>query len=207
MSDLCVNLSTSNVFIVTDQITALMIEAATEIGQQCSILSTVNSFLNDDLKDTAEDAYKAVMNASKDLYNTAQDVIKTYNYLTEAGIAELNGYLDLAYNTIFTNFLNMNSLMNAITNLVVDSVNSVATAACNTLNEAVTGLPSDVKIQNAGLAAAAALNKTGKPQELIRDLLNQRGIKDLKKQFSDAKSALNDIPRLPNLPKFVCVPV
>jgi len=51
------------------------------------------------------------------------------------------------------------------------------------------------------------LNKTGKPQELIRDLLNQRGIKDLKKQFSDAKSALNDIPRLPNLPKFVCVPV
>lgn len=207
MSEVCVNLSTSNVFVVTDLVTALMIQAATEFGQQCSILSTVNSFMNDDLKDTAEDAYKSVMNASKDLYNTAQDVIKTYNYLTDVGIAELNSYLDGAYNIIFTNFLNMNTLMNTITGLVIDSVNTVATAACNTLNEAVTGLPSDVKIQNAGLAAAAALNKTGKPQELIRDLLNQRGIKDLKKQFSDAKSALNSIPRLPNLPKYVCVPV
>lgn len=207
MSEVCLALSTSNVFIRTSELGNLMIQAASEFGQQCSILSTVNSFMNDDLKDTAEDAYKSVMNASKDAYNTAQGIIKTYNYLTQQGIDELNSYIDSAYNTIFTNFLSMNALMNIMTNFVVDSVNTVATTACNTLNEAVTGIPSDVKIQNAGLAAAGALKKSGKPQELIRDLLNQRGIKDLKKQFSDAKAALNNIQKVPNLPKYVCTPV
>jgi hypothetical protein len=207
MSEVCLDLATSNVFIKTSELGNLMIQAATEFGQQCSILSTVNSFMNDDLKDTAEDAYKGVMNASRDVYNTAKNITSSYNYLTQAGIDELNSYIDGAYNTIFTNFLSMNALMNTMTDFVVDSVNTVATQACNTLNEAVTGIPSDVQLQNPGLAAAAALKKSGKPQEKIRELLNNRGIKDLKKQFQDAKTALNNIPRAPRLEKYKCTPV
>lgn len=207
MPEACLNLSTSQIFVKVDEFTALMISAALELGEKCSILSTADSFLNDDLKQLAEDAFKAVMDASRDIYNTLKNTIRTINYLTAAGIAALDSFLNDAYSLIFGQLLNARALMNTLAGFIIDAVNTVATQACNTLNEAVSGLPSDVRIQNAGLAAAAAVFKTGKPQEAIKNLLQQRAIKELKEGFRDAKAALRDVPRLPNLSPFVCVPI
>ena len=207
MPEACLNLSTSQIFVKVDEFTALMIATALELGEKCSILSTADSFLNDDLKQLAEDAFRAVMDTSRDVFNGLKSIIATINYITDVGIAILDAYLTAAYNLIFGQLLNARTLMNTLAGFIIDSVNTVATQACNTLNEAVTGLPSDVKIQNAGLAAAAAVFRTGKPQEAIRNLLQQRAIKELKQGFSDAKSALRNVPALPNLSPYVCVPI
>lgn len=204
MPDVCIKVATSEVIIANlDQYSALMLSAALEFGEKCSILSTLDSFLGDDLKQLGEDAFKAVMDTLRNTYNT----VKAINGLIAAGITELSNYLTSVYNLIFNQLLSARNLMNILTGFIIDAVNTVATQACNTLNEAVTGMPSDVKIQNAGLAAAAAVNKTGKPQEMIKKLLQQRAITDAKNGFKDVISSLRTIPKLPNLSPYICVPV
>lgn len=208
MSGVCVVLK-GNAFItaVLTPLEALMVSAALEVGKKCSIASTLDSFLGEDFKEALESGFKAVLDAASTLYNTIQSAISTYNALQEDGLNLLKGALDSAYSLINNTLLNLDYLVGEIAKFIANAVNAVLSATCNTLNSAITGLPSAVTLTQPGIAVAAKVLQTGNIQKFVGEMLEKQGVRNIKASIINARNGLNNITPIPNLKQYICTPI
>lgn len=198
-------------------IEAAMATFALEFGQKCSILSAVDNFLGDDFRKNTEQAIKDVSNAASTLYKGVKSAIAAVNAITAAGLAILLGVINSAWNMIDAAIAAVNTAVDQIADAMISSVNASASALCNELNSALTGLPSDVTINSAGLLAAqvvkdqiAALTPGSTPvltpKALIGGMLDNLGVKDLRNSMVSAAQGLASVPMVPDLKPYVCTP-
>lgn len=208
MSGVCVVLK-GNAFItaVLTPLEALMVSAALEVGKKCSIASTLDSFLGEDFKEALETAFKAVLDAASTLYKSIQSVISTYNALLEDGLNILKSSLDAAYALINNTLLNLDFLVGEIAKFIANAVNAVLSAGCNTLNSAVSGLPSAVTLTQPGIAVATGLLQTGNIQKFVANMLEKQGVKNIKNSIINSRNSLNNIVPIPNLKPYICTPI
>jgi hypothetical protein len=199
-------------------IEAAMATFALEFGQKCSILSAVDNFLGDDFRKNTEGAIKDVANAASTLYKGVKSAIAAVNAITDAGLAVLLGVINTAWNMVNSAIAAVNAAVDQIADAMISSVNAATSALCNELNSALTGLPSDVTINSAGLLAAqvvkdriAALNPNSipvfTPKALIAGMLDNLGVKNLRNSMTAAAQALASVPRVPDLKPYICTPV
>lgn len=180
-----------------------MLDFVGEFGKNCSVFSTVDNFLGD-FKEQAEGALKDIISTATSIFNEVQNVINSINGLLQEGINLLVGYINTAVNAIEAAVAAVQTVMNAIENAIVDATNSLASAACNALNTAITGMPSDVKIQSAGIVASELLDKAN-PQKFIGGMMDKLGVKDMKNDLLDAALQVSKLPKIPNLKTYYCV--
>lgn len=198
-------------------IEAAMATFALEFGQKCSILSAVDNFLGDDFRKNTEQAIKDVSNAASTLYKGVKSAIAAVNAITAAGLAILLGVINSAWNMIDAAIAAVNTAVDQIADAMISSVNASTSALCNELNSALTGLPSDVTINSAGLLAAqvvkdkiAALTPGSipvlTPKALIGGMLDNLGVKNLRNSMVSAAQGLASVPMVPDLKPYVCTP-
>lgn len=207
MPTVCVSL-VNNPTLITflTPVQASMIAFATEFATNCNVASTLGSLLGDDTKDELEGALKDAMNAASDIYKGIQTAISTYNAILQEGLDLLMSVVDAAWAIVSNAMTIMLNTMSTIIGYLAEAVNAAATSVCNTLSEALTGMPSDVKIQNAGIAAATAIENSGKPAEFAQNMLKKLGIDNAKKSILNAKLSLSQVQGIPNLSQYICTP-
>lgn len=199
-------------------IEAAMATFALDFGKKCSILSAVDNFLGDDFRKNTEQAIKDVSNAASTLYKGVKSAIAAVNAITAEGLAVLLGVINTAWSMIDSAIAAVNTAIDQAADAMISSVNAAASAACNELNTALTGLPSDVTINSAGLLAAqvvkdkiASLNPGAipniTPKAFITGMLDNLGVKDLRNTLTAAAQKLASVPKVPDLKPYVCTPV
>lgn len=180
-----------------------MLDLVGDFGKNCSVFSTIENFLGD-FKEDAEKALKDVINTATSIFNSVQNLINSVNGLLQEGIDLLVGFINSAVSAIDAAVAGIKSIVDSIENAIVSATDALASAACNALNTAITGLPSDVKLQSPGIVAAQLLDKA-KPQEFVSGMLKNLGLNDKKNQLLEKALNVSKIPKIPNLKNYYCV--
>jgi phage-related protein len=212
MADVCITLSNNaSITAFLTPLEALITQTALDFGRQCSILSSLDSFLEDSgIKSAVENAFKDVMNAATTLFTSVNNLISHLNSLLEEGLNLLLNYIETAFDIISAGFTAIANVMSTIASALSTALNAVLSAACNTLSEALTGIPSNIKFQSVGLQVADyALQNIAAmtTNKLIGNILNNQNVSAVIGTLATARNTLLSIPPIPNLGVFVCVSV
>jgi len=190
---------------------ALITQTALDFGRQCGILSTLDSFLEDlGIKNAAESAFKDVMNAASSLFNQINNIIDTLGSIYEEGLNLLLAGIESIYDIIDAAFTTLAGVMTSIANALKNALNAVTSAVCNTLSEALTGIPSDIKFNSIGLQVAnLAIDQIAAigTNELIGNLLRNQNVSSFLTSLNGVRNTILNLPALPNVSAFVCVEV
>ncbi len=190
---------------------ALITQTALDFGRQCGILSTLDSFLEDlGIKNAAESAFKDVMNAASSLFNQINNIIDTLGSIYEDGLNLLLAGIESIYDIIDAAFTTLAGVMTSIANALKSALNAVTSAVCNTLSEALTGIPSDIKFNSIGLQVAnLAIDQIAAigTNELIGNLLRKQNVSSFLTSLNGVRNTILNLPALPNVSAFVCVEV
>lgn len=190
---------------------ALIAQTALDFGRQCGILSTLDSFLEDlGIKNAAESAFKDVMNAASSLFNQINNIIDTLGSIYEEGLNLLLAGIESIYDIIDAAFTTLAGVMTSIANALKSALNAVTSAVCNTLSEALTGIPSDIKFNSIGLQVAnLAIDQIAAigTNELIGNLLRKQNVSSFLTSLNGVRNTILNLPALPNVSAFVCVEV
>jgi phage-related protein len=188
---------------------ALIAQTALDFGRQCGILSTLDSFLEDlGIKNAAESAFKDVMNAASSLFNQINNIIDTLGSIYEEGLNLLLAGIESIYDIIDAAFTTLAGVMTSIANALKSALNAVTSAVCNTLSEALTGIPSDIKFNSIGLQVAnLAIDQIAAigTNELIGNLLRKQNVSSFLTSLNGVRNTILNLPALPNVSAFVCV--
>ena len=190
---------------------ALITQTALDFGRQCGILSTLDSFLEDlGIKNAAESAFKDVMNAASSLFNQINNIIDTLGSIYEEGLNLLLAGIESIYDIIDAAFTTLAGVMTSIANALKSALNAVTSAVCNTLSEALTGIPSDIKFNSIGLQVAnLAIDQIAAigTNELIGNLLRNQNVSSFLTSLNGVRNTILNLPALPNVSAFICVEV
>ena len=188
---------------------ALIAQTALDFGRQCGILSTLDSFLEDlGIKNAAESAFKDVMNAASSLFNQINNIRDTLGSIYEEGLNLLLAGIESIYDIIDAAFTTLAGVMTSIANALKSALNAVTSAVCNTLSEALTGIPSDIKFNSIGLQVAnLAIDQIAAigTNELIGNLLRKQNVSSFLTSLNGVRNTILNLPALPNVSAFVCV--
>ena len=188
---------------------ALIAQTALDFGRQCGILSTLDSFLEDlGIKNAAESAFKDVMNAASSLFNQINNIIDTLGSIYEEGLNLLLAGIESIYDIIDAAFTTLAGVMTSIANALKSALNAVTSAVCNTLSEALTGIPSDIKFNSIGLQVAnLAIDQIAAigTNELIGNLLRKQNVSSFLTSLNGVRNTIFNLPALPNVSAFVCI--
>lgn len=209
MAGLCVSLKDGAVIAqFTDSLTPLqdkMVAFANEFGKNCGVFDAIEDFVGD-FKQDATSAIKDIMDAASAAYNTIQSTINGINNLLEEGVALLVSYIDSAVSAINSIIDQAFAAIDSIRTAIGDAANALATAACSALSSAISGMPSDVKINSAAAVASELFDATD-PKKFVGDALNNMGITGLKDSLTSLSSNLSStIPSIPDLSAYICTP-
>lgn len=189
-----------------DQMDVLLTSFALEFGQKCGLFSMLDSILDaaKDFVEPLEQAMKQVTDAISAVYKELKKILDQFTALVEEGIALLKTALGAALALIDEVVNQVNGLIDGLFSLVAEAANALASALCNTLNSAITGMPSDVVLKTPGLVAATALD-AALPQEFLKQAMQDRA-NAAKADILGAVQSLDNITRLPNLRAYACIP-
>lgn len=209
MSEVCIILNgNTQIQAFVTNLEALIGLAALEIGKKCSIASTLDSFVGEDIKEAIETAVREVINAANTVLRTINNILNSYNALLQTGINTVISFLDTAYALVNSSYLSIDGIITNLAKLIANAVNGLFSAACGALNQVMGTIPSQVALVTPGIAAAQAVLDTGKPQEYIAKFLKNAGVDDLKRNIISAKSnLLSNLPIAPNVAAYTCVPI
>lgn len=189
----------------------LITQTALDFGRQCGILSTLDSFLEDlGIKNIAESVFKDVMNSASSLFNQINNIIDTLGSIYEEGLNLLLAGIESIYDIIDAAFTTLAGVMTSIANVLKNALNAVTSAVCNTLSEALTGIPSDIKFNSVGLQVAnLAIDQIAAigTNELIGNLLRNQNVSSFLTSLNGVRNTILNLPALPNVSAFVCVEV
>ena len=189
-----------------DQMDVLLTSFALEFGQNCGLFSMLDSLLDaaKEFVEPLEQAMKVVTDAISAVYKELKKILDQFTALIEEGIALLKTALGAALALIDEVVNQVNGLIDGLFSLVAEAANALASALCNTLNSAITGMPSDVVLKTPGLVAATALD-AALPQQFLKQAIEERA-NAAKADIVGAVQSLDNITRLPNLRAYACIP-
>ena len=190
-----------------DQTEVLMTAFALEFGEKCGLFSMIDSILDAarEFLEPLEQAMKVVTDAIKEVYNQLKKIVDQFVGLLEEGVALLRAALVGALAVINEVINLVNGLIDGLFALVAEATNALASALCNTLNSAITGIPSDIVLKTPGLLAAATLDRAV-PAEFLKQAVQARA-NTAKDGILTAVRGLDAITRLPDLRAYACRPV
>lgn len=190
-----------------DQTEVLMTAFALEFGEKCGLFSMLDSILDaaKEFVEPLEQAMKVVTDAISAVYKELKKIIDQFVGLLEEGVALLRAALIAALAIINEVVNQVNGLIDGLFALVAEATNALASALCNTLNSAVTGLPSDIVLKTPGLLAAATLDRSV-PAEFLKQAMQERALA-AQGGILNAIGQLDTITRLPDLRAYACRPV
>lgn len=186
----------------------LLKDFALEFGQKCGIFNAVDTLLDEakEFVKPLEDALKKVTDIAADFYKKLKDVFSQIAGLVEEGMALLKEAIATGVALINSAISAINEAVDTLSAAIVQATNALASAVCNTLSEAITGLPSDVKLETPGLLAAEAFDKADIKGSLKKAVADA-GVFAAKDKLLAAANSLDDLAQLPDLRKFTCTPV
>lgn len=208
MASVCVILGEDTELIgYLDQTETLLTAFALEFGEKCGLFSMIDSLLDaaKDFVEPLEQALKTITDAISKVYNELKRVFDQVLAVVEEGLAILKSAMVAALAIIDEVVNRVNALVDGLFALVAEAANALASALCNTLNSAITGMPSDVVLKTPGLAAAAALD-AAVPQEFLKQAMQERA-NAAKGEILESIQQLDAVTNLPNLRAYACTPL
>ena len=186
---------------------ALMTAFALEFGEKCGIFSTVDALLDAarEFLEPLEQAMKQVLDVVKNIYNEVKKIVDQFVGLVLDGLNLLKAFLLTVSAAITAAVALVNSLVDSLGALIAEATNALASALCNTLNSAITGLPSDVILKTPGLAAAAFFDRSD-PVQFLKQAMAEGSAK-IKDDIMSAVTSLDNLTSPPNLRQYACRPV
>lgn len=205
ITGVCVSLENDpEIYGYMDQMDALLTAFALEFGQKCGLFSMLDSILDaaKEFVEPLEQAMKVVTDAISAVYKELKRILQQFKALIEEGVALLKAALGAALALIDEVVGLVNGLVDGLFSLVAEAANALASALCNTLNSAITGMPSDIVLKTPGLVAATALD-AAVPQEFLKQAIQTRA-NAAKADILEATKRLDSITKLPDLNRYQC---
>jgi flagellar biosynthesis chaperone FliJ len=183
----------------------LMVDFAQEFGEKCGIFSMLDSLIDaaKDFLEPLEQAMKKVTDVISKVYNQIKSVLDGFVGLLQEGLDLIKGAIASALNMFNEVIGAINGAMDQLRSAIGQATNALASALCNTLNSAITGMPSDVVLKTPGLLAVKEFDKID-PRKGIKDALLKSGIMQQKALIENQVNRLNDIGNIPNIRKYAC---
>ena len=209
MADVCLAVgSDTELTIFLNDTETLLKDFVEEFGKNCGIFNTVDTLLDEarEFVKPLEDAIKKVTDIASDFYNKINDVFSQISGLVQEGMALLKEAIAEGIALINNTINIINEAVDVLTSAIVQATNALANAACNTLSEALTGVPSDVKLKSPGALAAAAFDRADIKGSLKRAVADA-GVFAAKDKLINAANELDNLAQLPDLRKFSCSPI
>jgi len=211
MPSICVNLSSEGAGLQAylTPLEALIANAVEDFGQNCSILSSLDSFLEDlGIKSTVESTFKYVMKAASDLFNGINNIISTLVSIYDEGLALLLDAIDEMYNIINDAFTTLSDIINSAASALKTALNTFTGALCKTLSGSVSDIPTSIIEGNAGVQFAnymidqAAIMTTN---AIIGNILRNQNVSNFLSSANAVRSSILNMRRLPNVSAYVCI--
>lgn len=207
-AEICYNLKgDAEIVAFLSETEALMTTFALEFGEKCGIFSTIDSILDaaKDFVEPLEQAMKQITDALSKLYREVQKVVDQLVGLVEEGLTLLKEFLVLAAAAVTAAVATVNALIDGLGSLIAQATNALASALCNTLNSALTGLPSDVVLKSPGLIAATLYDRSD-PVQFLKQAMSE-GANQIKGDIINAVAEIDRFTSPPNLRKYTCRPL
>jgi phage-related protein len=211
MPGICVNLSSEGAGLQAylTPLEALIVNAVEEFGQNCSILSSLDSFLEDlGIKSTVESTFRDVMKAASDLFDGINNIISTLVSIYEEGLDLLLAAIDEMYNIINDAFTTLSDIINSAASALKTALNTFTGALCKTLSGSVSDIPTSIIEGNAGVQFAnymidqAAIMTTN---AIIGNILRNQNVSNFLSSANAVRSSILNMRRLPNVSAYVCI--
>lgn len=209
MPVVCVDLSANTQIIAhLSEAETLAASFALEFGSKCGIFSSVDALTDaaSEFLEPLENAMKEVTDSISAVIGALNDVLSQFQYLTNEAIALIDSFMTSAMSALNTAITAIDGLVDDIAAEVASATNALSSALCNTLNSAITGLPSNVVLNTPGLLAVTTLDKNN-PADFLKNAMGEAvgNLKfDILNEVSDLQLALVDA--IPDLTSYVCTP-
>lgn len=183
----------------------LMANFALEFGEKCGIFSMIDSLVDaaKDFLEPLEQAMKKVTDVISKFYNSIKSVLDGFVGLLQEGLNLVKNALSAALNVFNEVIGAINGAVDALRQAIGQATNALASALCNTLNSAITGMPSDVVLKTPGLLAVQAFDKVD-PRNGIKKALLDSGIMQQKALIENSVSRLDNLANIPNIRRYAC---
>lgn len=183
----------------------LMANFALEFGEKCGIFSMLDSLLDaaKDFLEPLEQAMKKVTDVISKFYNSIKGVLDGFIGLLQEGLDLVKAAIAQALNVFNEVIGAIDGALDAMRQAIGQATNALASALCNTLNSAITGMPSDVVLKTPGLLAVQAFDKID-PRNGIKQALMDSGVMQQKALIEFQASRLDDLANVPNIRQFAC---
>ena len=183
----------------------LMVNFAEEFGEKCGIFSMLDSLLDaaKDFLEPLEQAMKKVTDVISKFYNSIKSVLDGFLGLLQEGLDLVKAAIAQALNVFNEVISAINGSLDSLRQAIGQATNALASALCNTLSSAITGMPSDVVLKTPGLLAVKAFDKID-PRNGIKKVLMDSGVMQQKALIEFQANRLDNIANLPNIRRYAC---
>ena len=176
-----------------------------EFGKQCSILSAIQSFI-DDIREPFEKVLKEIADIARQITNAVKAALSELKGIIEEGFQFISAFLDTVQGVINQAIGLIVGAINQMADWLAGALNQLASALCNILNLAITGIPTNVVLTQPYLIARRQIDQATDPTEFISKMLDKLGIDNLRNSLDEKMNAIRNI-NVPNLKIYECIPL
>jgi uncharacterized protein YoxC len=150
-----------------------------------------------------EQAMKKITDVITKFYNQIKGVLNNFIGLLQEGLDLIKGVINDALSVFNSVISAVNGALDSLRQAIGQATNALASALCNTLNSAITGMPSDVVLKTPGLLAVKEFDKID-PRKGIKDALLNSGVMQQKALIENQVKQLDNLNLIPNIRRFAC---